>query len=137
MNAYVLVGDAAYPCQPWMLIPFKGHKDGFTREEYPWNYVQSSTQMYMDRAFGMLEGRWRIILNMMDVHLKNVFDLVSTCLLLHNICTIFGDNFWKNEWLEETFNDVHNVLAMGTATCASRQERLAVANHAFYTHWRA
>ena len=29
---YALVGDAAYPCCPWMLAPFRGHKDGLTRE---------------------------------------------------------------------------------------------------------
>ena len=43
LSPYVLVGDAAYACRPWMLAPFKGHKDGLTREEYHWNYVQSST----------------------------------------------------------------------------------------------
>ena len=130
---YVLVGDAAYPCRPWMLAPFKGHKDGLTREEYHWNYVQSSTRMCVERAFGMLKGRWRILLKRVDVHLKNVPDLVSTCLLLHNICIIFGDSFWKNEWLEEATHEVHDGLAMGTTAGATGAERLAVANHALHT----
>jgi hypothetical protein len=54
---YTLVGDAAYPCRPWMLAPFKGHKDGLSREEYNWNFVQSSTRMCVERAFEMLKGR--------------------------------------------------------------------------------
>ena len=93
LSPYALVGDAAYPCRPWMLSPFKGHKDGLTREEYHWNFVQSSTRMCVERAFGMLKGRWRILLKRVDVHLKNVPELVSTCLVLHNICMIFGDSF--------------------------------------------
>ena len=133
LSPYVLVGDAAYPCRPWMLAPFKGHKDGLTREEYHWNYVQSSTRMCVERAFGMLKGRWRILLKRMDVHLKNVPDLVSTCLLHHNICIIFGDDFWKNEWLQEATHEVHDALAMGTAAAATGQERMAVANDALHT----
>ena len=39
---YTLVGNAAYPCRPWMLAPFKGNKDDLSREEYHWNFVQSS-----------------------------------------------------------------------------------------------
>ena len=130
---YVLVGDAAYPCRPWMLAPLKGHKDGLSREEYHWNYVQSSTRMCVERAFGMLKGRWRILLKRVDVHLKNVPDLVSTCLLLHNICIIFGDIFLKNEWLQEATHEVHDRLAMGTTAGATGAERLAVANHALHT----
>ena len=94
---YILMGDAAYPCRPWMLAPFKGHKDGLSREEYHWNYVQSSTRMYVEHAFDMLKGRWRILLKRMDVHLKSMSELVTVCLLLHNMCIIFGDNFWKIE----------------------------------------
>ena len=93
LSPYTLVGDAAYPCRPWMLAPYKGHKDGLTREEYYWNFVHISTRMCVERTFGLLKGRWRILRKMMDVHLKNVHDLVLTCLVLHNICIIFGDTF--------------------------------------------
>ena len=133
LSPYALVGDAAYPCRPWMLSPFKGHKDGLTREQYHWNFVQSSTRMCVERAFGMLKGRWRILLKKIDVHLKNVPELVSTCLLLHNICIIFGDTFWKTEWLQEATYEVQSALSAGAQVGASTQERLAVANHALST----
>jgi hypothetical protein len=57
LSPYILVGDAAYLCRPWMLPLFKGHKDGLTRDEYHWNYVQSSIRMCIERAFDMLKGR--------------------------------------------------------------------------------
>ena len=130
LSPFALVGDAAYPCRPWMLAPYKGHKDGLSREEYHWNFVQSSTRMCVERAFGMLKGRWRILLKRIDVHLKNVPELVSTCLVLHNMCIIFGDEFWKTEWMQEAQEDVHNGLVNVTTTGQTTNERLAVANHA-------
>lgn len=36
----------------------------------------------------MLKDRWRILLKMIDVHLKNVPVVVITCLVLHNIYII-------------------------------------------------
>lgn len=125
---YALVGDAAYPCRPWMLGPFKGSKDGLSREEYHWNFLQSSTRMCVERAFGMLKGRWRILLKRVDVQLKNVPDVVSTCLVLHNMCIIFGDSFWKSEWMREATDEVHNGLAIRRVRGVSMQERMAVAN---------
>ena len=89
--------------------------------------------MCIERAFGMLKSRWRILLKRVDVHLKNVPDLVSMYLLLHNICIIFGDTFWKNEWLQEATDKIHDALAIRTASSASGQERLAVANNALHT----
>ena len=130
---YTLVGDAAYPCRPWMLAPFKGHKDGLSREEYHWNFVQSSTRMCVERAFGMLKGRWRILLKRMDVHLKNVPDMVSTCLVLHNMCIIFGDTFWREEWMREAADEVHNGLAIPNVPGSTMSERMAVANLALHS----
>jgi hypothetical protein len=130
LSPFALVGDAAYPCRPYMLSPYKGHKDGLSREEYHWNFVQSSTRMCVERAFGMLKGRWRVLLKRIDVNLKNVPELVSTCLVLHNICLIFGDEFWKTEWMREAQEEVHNGLTMGRASRQMAHEREAVANHA-------
>ena len=58
-----------------MLAPFNRHKNRLTREQYNWNYVQSSTCVCIERAFGMLKGRWRILLKRVDVHLKTFQNL--------------------------------------------------------------
>ena len=133
LSPYALVGDATYPCRPWMLAPFKSHKDGLTQEQYHWNYLQSSTRMCIERAFGMLKCRWRILLKRVDVHLKNVPDLISTCLVLHNMCIIFGDSFWKNEWMREAIDEVHSGLAIEKVPGSSMQERLPIANLALHS----
>ena len=78
----------------------------------------------------MLKGRWRILLKRVDVYLKSVPELVTTCLVLHNICIIFGDNFWKNEWMQEATDEVHNGMTLTRVPDTSTQERLAVANNA-------
>jgi hypothetical protein len=36
---YALVGNGTYPPQPFMFSPFEGQKDGFSREEYNWNFI--------------------------------------------------------------------------------------------------
>ena len=89
--------------------------------------------MCVERAFGMLKGRWRILLKRIDVHLKNVYNLAATCLVLHNMYIIFGDHFWKQELLREATDDVHNGLAIPNITGSSMRERLAVANLALHS----
>ena len=133
LSPYTLVGDAVYPCRPWTLAPFKGHKDSLSREEYHWNFVQSFIGMCVERAFGMLKGRWRILLKRVDVHLKNVPDLVSTYLVLHNMCIIFGDTFWREEWMREATDEVHNGLAIPQVPGSSMREQMAMANLALHS----
>ncbi len=71
-------------------------------EEYKanWNFIQSSTQMSVARAFGILKCRWRIIMKCMDCPLHYVTDVVSTCIILHNKCTLLKDDFDRS-WIEE------------------------------------
>jgi hypothetical protein len=49
-----LIGDVAWPMQPWFYSPFKGEKDELLRYNAHWNFIQSSTRMLVERIFGML-----------------------------------------------------------------------------------
>ena len=57
LNPYALLDDATYQPHPWMLIPYLGSKDGFTHEQEHWNFIQSSSRMCVERAFGILKLR--------------------------------------------------------------------------------
>jgi hypothetical protein len=81
----------------------------------------------------MLNGRWRILLKRVNMHLKNVSHLVSTCLILHNICIIFGDDFWKSEWMQEATDEVLNGMTANRVLDTSTRERLSVANHVLHS----
>jgi hypothetical protein len=116
---YKLIGDAAYPMRPWFYSPFKGEKAGLSREKQHWNFIQSSTRMAVERAFGMLKGRWRFLLKKIDMPLCSIPDMVTACLCLHNLCLIHGDEFDLN-WArsaeeelkkasQESFGDFRDV----------------------------
>ena len=52
--------------------------------------------MAVERAFGMLKGRWRFLLKKIDMPLRSIPDMVTACLCLHNLCVIHGDEFDLN-----------------------------------------
>ena len=56
--------------------------------------------MCVERAFGILKGRWRIIMRRANIPLRHMADVVVTCIILHNMCTIGKDKF-DIEWVEE------------------------------------
>jgi hypothetical protein len=92
--------SGAFPMRPWFYSPFKGEKEGMSRAKAHWNFIQSSTCMAMERTFGILKGRWRILLKQIDMPLKHIPDLVTACICLHNLCIIYGNNF-DMKWVEE------------------------------------
>jgi hypothetical protein len=83
-----------------MYCPFQGSYDGLEPYKAHCNFIQSSTHMYVERIFGILKGRWRIIQKRVDVPLRLVADIVSTCIVLYNLCIITKDMFDSN-WIEE------------------------------------
>ncbi len=82
---YKLMGNVVYPMWPWFYYPFKGEKDGLPIYKAHWNSIQSNTRMLMERTFGMLKARFKIIFKRIDISLCHMANLVTTCKCLHNI----------------------------------------------------
>ena len=112
LHPYKLIGDAAYPIRPWMYCPFKGGKTELSQIQANWNFVQSSTRMCVERAFGILKGRWRIIMKRCDVPLRSVPDLVATCIVLHNLCITMNDGFNEN-WISKAEEQLQRKIKIG------------------------
>ena len=77
---------------------FKGGKIELIQSHTNQNFIQSSTWMYIDKAYRILKERWRIIMKRCDVPLKMVRDIFSTCIVMHNLCITMKDGFNMN-WI--------------------------------------
>ena len=87
--------------QPWIYSPFKGCAEGLEGYKADYNFIQSSTRMCVERAFGIFKGRWRFIMIRVDISLRYMTDVVSTCVVLYNMCPIRKDKF-DMKWIEES-----------------------------------
>jgi hypothetical protein len=103
---YKIIGDAAYPCRTWNWVPFKGSAVELPPFKQHWNFSQSSTRMCVERALGVLKGRWRIFLRKIEMPLENVGSIVATCVCLHNLCIMHRDfideelHLESRDWLQ-------------------------------------
>ncbi|XP_071582365.1 putative nuclease HARBI1, partial [Temnothorax nylanderi] len=108
-----LLGDSAYPLLQYMLIPYRdnGHLNNVQRN---YNTKLSSTRITIERAFGMLKGRFRKLRYVYMFNTEMIPLLVLACCILHNICIDNEDEQFENI-LEpmENENNHNNVLLEG------------------------
>jgi hypothetical protein len=73
-----------------------------------------SFKMVVERAFGILKGRWIIILKRVNMPLHHLPNLIRTCICLHNLCIIHKDNF-DNSWakLSEKLTQEKSTVQLG------------------------
>jgi hypothetical protein len=79
-----IVLDEAYRCTDQELSPWKGRhlppdKDAF-------NYYLSLNRQVVERAFGLLVGRWGIFWRPLRFTIRKIGIIVTVCCKLHNIC---------------------------------------------------
>ncbi|GES87151.1 protein ANTAGONIST OF LIKE HETEROCHROMATIN PROTEIN 1-like [Rhizophagus clarus] len=55
-------------------------------EQTYFNRKHSQTRIKVEQAFGLLKGRWRCLLNKLEVSFEIVSHIITTCYILHNIC---------------------------------------------------
>ncbi|XP_067206929.1 putative nuclease HARBI1 isoform X2 [Linepithema humile] len=88
-----LIGDAAYAIHEHLLVPYRdnGH---LSVKQKNFNFCHSSTRMAIERAFGLLKGRFRSLLTLLDMERLDIIPkMILTCCILHNICLLRNDNF--------------------------------------------
>jgi hypothetical protein len=59
--------------------------------------------MCVERAFGILKGRWRLIMKRSKISLRNMPDIVATCIILYTLCTVNNKGI-ELEWIVEAEN---------------------------------
>ena len=120
-----LLGDAAYPLRPSLLIPFKDNGN-LTEQQKTYNFKHSSSRMKIEHSFGVLKGRWRRLkhLDIVDIHV--ILDVIVVGCMLHNLCLIHEEDLEEFMSMgEENINECQNMpLFPNTQTGVAK--RLAV-----------
>ena len=121
----LLVGDSAYPIQPWLIKPF-AQSSTLTHEQKQFNYKLSRARVVVEIAFGRLKARWRRLSKQMDIHIHNVLHIVTACYMLYNMCEVYGDAF-NEEWLRDNIISEDTDITPGDCHYSSSSSREGVA----------
>ncbi|XP_062578538.1 uncharacterized protein LOC134249338 [Saccostrea cucullata] len=86
-----IVGDAAYPLQSWILTPYKD-TGNLAECHKRYNFIHSNTRQMIERAFGLLKGKWRRLRFLEMTKLEDVPSVITAACTLHNMCIDNNDN---------------------------------------------
>ena len=59
--------------------------------------------MCVANAFVILKDRWRVIIKRCEVPLRNMPDIVATCVVLDNLCIVNKEGI-EDDWIVEAEN---------------------------------
>ena len=86
----LIIGDSAYPLLKWFVKPYpnRGHLQPDERE---FNKKLSASRSLVERAFGLLKGRWRLLLKKVEPQTKTLSKTALAACILRDICIDHGD----------------------------------------------
>ena len=81
-----LIGDKAYSLSSYLLTPFRFNAP-LSPAQVWFNKCHSGTRMVVERAIGLLKGRFRRLQHKLEVEsMASVVEVVIAACVLHNIC---------------------------------------------------
>ncbi|XP_067204184.1 putative nuclease HARBI1 isoform X1 [Linepithema humile] len=104
-----LLADSAYPLSYNMLTPYRdnGHLNAIQRN---YNTKLSKTRVIIERAFGILKGRFRKLKYVYMYNTEMIPLVILACCILHNICIDIEDE--PLDILEEENENNNNYAVM-------------------------
>nr|XP_040056249.1 protein ANTAGONIST OF LIKE HETEROCHROMATIN PROTEIN 1 [Gasterosteus aculeatus aculeatus] len=125
---YVLLGEACYPLQSWLMKAYPEEKDrrgshaALTEPQRLFNRRLSRALRASEEALLRLRARWQCLSKRNDCGLDVVPTMVLACCILHNVCESHGDAFeakWQAEVAEaESPQPRHRPLP---STCSDQR----------------
>ncbi|KAL3881551.1 hypothetical protein ACJMK2_027977 [Sinanodonta woodiana] len=85
-----IIADGAYPLRRWLLTPYRDNGDVTPDQRY-FNHLLSANRVVIERAFGLLNGRFRRLQNLETVLVETAVSIIMTCCVLHNVCLMHHD----------------------------------------------
>ena len=86
----LIVGDSAYPLLKWLIKPY-ADRGRLSPEESKFNIKLSAMRSVVEKAFGMLKLRWRLVYKKVEQKTRTLKKTVIAACILHNICIDHGD----------------------------------------------
>lgn len=105
-SRYVLLGDACYPLQSWLMKAYPedkgrtGSLTALTEQKHLFNRRLARALHVPQEALLRLRARWQCLSKRNDCGLDVVPTMILACCILHNMCESHGDTF-KAEWQAE------------------------------------
>ncbi|POW06221.1 hypothetical protein PSTT_09087 [Puccinia striiformis] len=88
-----LIGDAGYPSTVDILVPYPS----VVSPANEWfNFLQSSTRIVVEQAFGRLKNRFRILLHAQRARPIQARNTTFVCMILHNLLNRRGGLYLQN-----------------------------------------
>jgi hypothetical protein len=98
-----LIGDAGYPSNVNILLPYPSVLE--PANEW-FNFVQSSTQIVVEQAFGRLKNRFRLLLHSQMASPARSRNNTFACMILHNLLNRRG-TLYLQDWEARTLQEAH------------------------------
>ena len=118
--------DSGYPNRPGFLAPYKGtkyHLPEFRNGPRPsgkkevFNHLHSSLRNVIERSFGVLKMKWRILLDLPSYPMLKQTKIIHACITLHNF---IRDSALSDEEFDRCDRD-ENYMPMPSSHVGSSQ----------------
>lgn len=93
----IILGDSAYPLLEWLM---KAYPENINTPNWQrhFNYKLSRARMTVENTFGRWKGRFRRFNKRVDMAVQSVTYLVAASCIVHNICELRRNDFFKSGW---------------------------------------